>query len=173
MSTSLINATGGTGYDNGEDGTIEFGSSTVNITLQPTPQILRFGDPATLHVAATGIGKLSYQWRRNYQPLENDDNYSGVNTDTLSIDAFAVDAIGLYDVVVTDDCGPFTSDYAMLTIPADLDRDGDVDLADLAQLLGHYGTTGGALPEHGDIDGDGDVDISDLADLLGHYGIGT
>lgn len=54
----------------------------------------------------------------------------------------------------------------------DCDNDGDVDLADLAALLGHYGTTGGALDTDGDLDGDGDVDLSDLATLLGNYGSG-
>jgi len=58
-------------------------------------------------------------------------------------------------------------------IPGDLDGDGDVDLSDLAQLLGNYGMTGGAEYEDGDLDGDGDVDLSDLAALLGNYGIGT
>ncbi len=53
--------------------------------------------------------------------------------------------------------------------------DGDcvVDLWDLAQLLGNYGTTSGATREDGDIcpppDGDGAVGIGDLAELLGQY----
>lgn len=55
-------------------------------------------------------------------------------------------------------------------VPGDLDGDGDVDLADLAQLLAHYGTTSGAAYEDGDLDGDGDVDLADLAALLGNYG---
>jgi hypothetical protein len=55
-------------------------------------------------------------------------------------------------------------------IPGDLDGDGDVDLADLAQLLGHYGMTEGATYEDGDLDGDGDVDLVDLAALLAVYG---
>ncbi|MBU0617429.1 MAG: hypothetical protein KKI02_06915 [Planctomycetes bacterium] len=54
--------------------------------------------------------------------------------------------------------------------PGDLDGDGDVDLADLAQLLANYGTTEGAVYEDGDLDGDGDVDLSDLAALLAVYG---
>jgi hypothetical protein len=54
--------------------------------------------------------------------------------------------------------------------PGDLDYDGDVDLSDLAQLLAHYGTAGGARYEHGDLDLDGDVDLSDLAALLAVYG---
>jgi hypothetical protein len=52
----------------------------------------------------------------------------------------------------------------------DLDGDDDVDLADLAQLLGHYGMTSGATYEDGDLDGDTDVDLSDLAALLAVYG---
>ena len=54
--------------------------------------------------------------------------------------------------------------------PGDLDGDYDIDLADLAQLLGHYGTNEGAVYEDGDLDGDGDVDLSDLAQLLSVYG---
>ncbi|MFQ5805656.1 MAG: FG-GAP repeat domain-containing protein [Phycisphaerae bacterium] len=53
----------------------------------------------------------------------------------------------------------------------DLDGDGDVALADLAQLLSNYGTTGGASYEDGDLDGDGDVDLADLAALLANYGL--
>lgn len=52
----------------------------------------------------------------------------------------------------------------------DLDGDYDVDLSDLAQLLGHYGMSSGAQYEDGDLDGDGDVDLSDLAAMLGVYG---
>jgi hypothetical protein len=52
----------------------------------------------------------------------------------------------------------------------DLDGDGDVDIADLAQLLAGYGITSGASFEDGDIDGDGDVDLADLAALLAEYG---
>jgi hypothetical protein len=52
----------------------------------------------------------------------------------------------------------------------DLDGDGDVDLADLAILLAHYGMTSGAMYEDGDLDSDGDVDLNDLATLLAVYG---
>ena len=51
-----------------------------------------------------------------------------------------------------------------------LNGDGQVSLADLAELLSNYGTTSGALPEDGDLNGDGDVDLSDLAALLSVYG---
>ncbi len=54
----------------------------------------------------------------------------------------------------------------------DLDGDGDVDLNDLAILLGAYGACVGdtGYLETADIDGSGCVDLSDLAELLAHYG---
>ena len=52
----------------------------------------------------------------------------------------------------------------------DLDGDRDVDVADLAVLLGHYGMTSGANGADGDMDCDGDIELSDLADFLGTYG---
>jgi len=52
----------------------------------------------------------------------------------------------------------------------DLNGDLTIDLADLAQLLGSYGTTSGATYADGDLNGDGAVDLSDLAALLGVYG---
>jgi hypothetical protein len=54
--------------------------------------------------------------------------------------------------------------------PGDLNGDNQVDLSDLAQLLGNYGMTSGATYEDGDLDADGDVDLSDLATLLAVYG---
>jgi hypothetical protein len=54
--------------------------------------------------------------------------------------------------------------------PGDYDGDRDVDLDDLAHVLGNYGTSEGATYQDGDFDGDGDVDLADLADFLGYYG---
>jgi hypothetical protein len=59
--------------------------------------------------------------------------------------------------------------FACGDCPGDLDGDDDVDLADLAQLLAHYGMTGMTY-EDGDLDADGDVDLSDLSALLAVYG---
>jgi len=62
---------------------------------------------------------------------------------------------------------------------ADIDGSFDciVGLADLSQLLLHYGMTTGATLLDGDVDpydesdpGDGDVDLADLAELLSQYG---
>ena len=57
---------------------------------------------------------------------------------------------------------------------ADLNGNCEIDLGDLAQLLGHYGMTSGAVWEDGDIepypDGDGGVNIVDLASMLADWG---
>ncbi|MFM1822804.1 MAG: Leukotoxin [Planctomycetota bacterium] len=50
--------------------------------------------------------------------------------------------------------------------PADLDGNGSVDAADLAALLGSWGTADAAA----DLDGNGSVDAADLAALLGAWG---
>jgi hypothetical protein len=54
--------------------------------------------------------------------------------------------------------------------PGDLNGDGMRDLPDLAELLAHYGATGGATYEDGDLNNDGSVGLDDLAELLGIYG---
>jgi hypothetical protein len=74
-----------------------------------------------------------------------------------------------YMLMYTDP-GRHSYDEDCTACPGDLDGDNDVDLSDLAQLLGNYGMTSGATYEDGDLDGDGDVDLADLAALLGVYG---
>lgn len=67
---------------------------------------------------------------------------------------------------------PQTIAAIVLTTPRNLDGDGDVDLSDLASLLGVWGTCSGD-PEYdatADLDGSGCVDLADLATLLAHYG---
>jgi len=44
----------------------------------------------------------------------------------------------------------------------DTNTDGEVGLADLAEVLGNYGTTSGALLKERDFEVDGDVDLTDL-----------
>ena len=57
----------------------------------------------------------------------------------------------------------------------DVDYDGDVDLADLAGLLGAYGLCEGHpdYDPNGDFDASGCVDLWDLLILLSNYGAGT
>lgn len=69
---------------------------------------------------------------------------------------------------------PFTGIRGHLLTPyvlPDTDRDNDVDLADLAVVLTHFGQSGPATSNAiGDVDEDFDVDISDLAHVLIDFG---
>ncbi len=53
--------------------------------------------------------------------------------------------------------------------PADIDRDGQVALSDLARLLENFGATD-VWHEYGDVNGDTRVDLADLGDLLELFG---
>jgi len=83
--------------------------------------------------------------------------FTANDDDPQSIVEAAVDAFKILAFVCDDEC------------LGDLDGDDDIDLADLSQLLAHYGLTGMTY-EDGDLDEDGDVDLSDLSALLAVYG---
>jgi len=61
------------------------------------------------------------------------------------------------------------------SLPGDVDGDHDVDLADLAGLLGAYGVCEGDpdYDPNADFDANGCVDLWDLLALLNNYGAGT
>ena len=90
----------------------------------------------------------------------------------------------VHEMVVSDGCdgwllGAYSTDFGATfvplieqlrpggAIPGDLDGDGDVDLTDLATLLGDFGCTNNCAA---DIDGDGDTDLTDLSLLLSNFG---
>lgn len=137
----------------------------AGIVTQPTDVLVPLGGTATFTVTAGGAGRLTYQWRHDGIPIR------GANEATLTIVGVTAKDVGLYDVVVTNGCGPVVSAAVTLTIaaprcPADLDASGGVDAADLAVLLGAWGSVGGPS----DLDGSGTVGGSDLAILLGAWG---
>ncbi len=76
-------------------------------------------------------------------------------------------------LVVTDSHGLATTRSAFLypdcdgaSCPADINRDGAIDLLDLSLLLADFGDTGPPHTIPGDLDYDGDVDLDDLSSLL-------
>ncbi|RIK81223.1 MAG: hypothetical protein DCC68_09090, partial [Planctomycetota bacterium] len=55
-------------------------------------------------------------------------------------------------------------------LPGDVDGNDRVNLADLAIVQAHFGTSAGAARAQGDLDGDGDVDRADAAVLARNFG---
>ena len=113
-----------------------------------------------------------YHWRKDSVALVDSERILGSDSELLVILNVQASDAGSYDCVVNDILGcTNTSDPATLTVttpcPADLDSDGDMDAADLAELLLAWG----ANPNHpADFNHDGQVDASDLADLLAAWG---
>jgi glucose/arabinose dehydrogenase/plastocyanin len=92
----------------------------------------------------------------------------------LSLLGFGQDADGELYVLANSTGTPFGTTGVVLRIralPGDLDADGDVDLSDLAELLGAYGTCAGdpGFNPAADFNDDGCVSLADLAALLGNY----
>jgi len=147
------------------------------IVSDPASLALVAGDPAMFTVTAAGAGPLSYQWRLDGADLSDDGHFSGTTSDTLTIDAVDAADVGLYTVVVTNDCGSVESGAAALTlrsgcdVGADLDDDGHVDGTDLAIVIGQWDPSGamGSGFGPGDANCDGLVDGADIAIVLGGW----
>ncbi len=74
------------------------------------------GSAGELQALTGGFGPLTYQWRRNGVPLSDGGPISGATTPILTIDPATFADADSYDVVVTDSCGPVTSNAATLAV---------------------------------------------------------
>lgn len=81
-------------------------SSTIAIGTQPLGAIVAVGQSATFTVAATGVGSLTYQWRRNGFPIPGATASSYIRTAVTLADA------DFYDVVIADGAPSFTESAA-------------------------------------------------------------
>ncbi len=96
----------------------EAASLVVNdpiITSQPVAQRVNPGASTSFSVSAFGTEVLTYQWKKEGEPLVNGGKISGANTTTLSIsDVQAADLAG-YSVTVSSEAGgSVTSSNALL-----------------------------------------------------------
>ncbi len=75
------------------------------ITSQPTGQTVAVGNPVTLSVAASGTATVSYQWKRNGNPLTDGSGATGTTngstTSTLSLTSTTTSMSGTYTCVVS------------------------------------------------------------------------
>ncbi len=80
------------------------------ITTHPQSRTVTVGETVTFTVVATGTAPLSYQWRKDGQPL------AGQTGDTLTLANVQAAQAGSYTVVVSNSAGQATSNPAVLTV---------------------------------------------------------
>lgn len=144
-----------------------------SITQSAVGQTKWLGDSLSLCVEATGSPPLTYQWRKNGEPIGG---WNKCYTDTF----LSLADSGTYDCVVSNACGVDTSPPIVIVVngcPGDLNCDGTVDFFDIdAFVCALQGPPCyNALFPHcryllGDCDGDGYVtfyDIDRFVQLLG------
>jgi predicted esterase len=83
-----------------------------DITTHPLSQTVTAGANVTFSVVAEGAGALTYQWKKNGDPLP------GQTAATLALTSVAAGAAGNYTVTVTNSGGSTTSATAVLTVNA-------------------------------------------------------
>jgi hypothetical protein len=146
-------------------------------TSPPASQSATPGQAVEFSAAANG-SPTSWRWRRNGEPITDDQRISGAATPTLTItDVLETDA-GAYDLLATNGCGTTASPAAVLTVgqacgTADFDGDGDTGTdADIetffACLAGNCCPTCFALGADFNADGDTgtDADIESFFRVL-------
>lgn len=78
----------------------QYPQPALSIATQPANcKSARVGEPLTISAAANG-SLVRYQWRKDTIPLVNDARFSGVHTNTLSINPLMELDVGYYDVRV-------------------------------------------------------------------------
>ena len=154
----------------GEPGIAVVWTNSIEITSEPAGREFYIGQPVTLQVEATSTtGQLRFQWRKDGHDLaENPPHLVGTQTAVLHVDAATAADAGAYDVVLENDCGTLLTGVVELKVrylPADFDRDGDVDGDDrsiLEACVSGPATSLAAGCGGRELDGDGDIDQSDF-----------
>ena len=159
---------------------------TLSITQSPASKLACVGEQGGFNVGASGAG-LTYQWRRNGQPLADGQTPSGSVIDGASAPTLVIDNItqqdaGTYDCRVTDGCGEvrYCSGAALTVYPCDnvcdsIDFNGDglyPDNLDIEDFLTVFG--GGPCsndPNCGDIDFNNDGLFPDNTDLQAFFSV--
>lgn len=85
-------------------------ATAPTITTQPVSQTVTVGANVTFSVVATGTAPLSYQWRKDGNPI------SGATSATLTLNSVSTSDAGTYTVVVSNTAGSATSNPATLTV---------------------------------------------------------
>lgn len=92
----------------------------IGITSQPTSPTVYGGHEAMLSVTATAPSAITYKWQRKlgdvFIDIEDGSDYSGSDTDTLTISSARISARGPYRCVLTESECSVTSDEVTLQV---------------------------------------------------------
>ncbi len=117
-----IVATNANGTTVSETAEVRLAFPPPRIVEEPKPLGIEPGGDATFNVTATGLGNLTYQWRKNGVDLP------GETAPTLNLSGVTEDDLGAYSVRVTDDAATAESLPATASVtPAALLIFGDLD----------------------------------------------
>jgi len=130
------------------------------ISMDPLNTSACDGETAAFSVTVTGSSPLSFQWRRNGQPV------AGGSSRTLTLVSVSESLAGTYDCAVTNPCGQAISQGATLTItpccPADFDNNGVREVPDIFAFLSAWFAQDPAA----DFDGIGGIGVPDIFAFL-------
>ncbi len=140
--------------------------SGIVISGQPQDVSTLVGTDATFHVSAASPAGITYRWQFKTAdlidgPTGHGSIISGAATSTLTISALSLQDEGGYTCEIIDDCGTVASRTAELVVvpcPADFDKDGGVDGADVQAFFEAWE----ACDPSGDTNRDGGVDGADV-----------
>jgi hypothetical protein len=88
------------------------------ISQQPVGATRYAGASVQFRAAATGVGNVTYQWKKGAANVADSARISGATTDTLNIRNLTTADAGDYTLVATDPNGSTTSSIATLTVLA-------------------------------------------------------
>lgn len=93
-----------------------WGPPQTYIDREPLSRRGLIGQSAEFQVHAGGPGPLTYQWRKNSEPLLDGGPIAGATSRTLTIENIGSQDAAIYDAVVTGGCGSLISDPATLLV---------------------------------------------------------
>jgi hypothetical protein len=88
----------------------------LSITDHPSPREAIPGETVGFRVRVVASGPVTYQWRKDGEPLEDNERIDGSHTELLRIEGVKSFDVAAYDVVVMRECGSRISRTANLTL---------------------------------------------------------
>lgn len=128
-------------------------------TTCPNPE----GASFTITLDGVPFSTPTFEWRKNGAPIAPGSRIHGQDSATLHIFPTIASDSGVYDCLITNDCGTTASEPATLTVCAgDFNCSGTVTVQDLFDFLADYFAQDPAA----DVNASGDTTVQDIFDFL-------